>query len=218
MTTRVLLADDHAMMCDGLKALIEKEFDVVGSASNGADAVKLAQKLSPHVIIMDISMPDLNGIEATRQILRNGSTAKIVALSVHSDPRYVTEMLRAGAAGYLVKKSAAEELMQAIRTVLDGRIYLSPDIAGGLVDSFVRSPAAQAAPKETDAFSHLTNREREVLQCLSEGRSTKEIADALHVSTKTVETHRRNIMQKLDLHNVAALTKYAIRQGITTAE
>jgi DNA-binding NarL/FixJ family response regulator len=188
---------------------------VVGEAGNGVDTVRLAKKLSPHVIIMDIGMPDLNGIEATRQIARDNTTSKIIALSVHSDQQYVAEMLRAGASGYLLKRSAAEELITAIRTVTAGRTYLSPDLVGGVVEKFVRQPATA---KEPDAFSELTVREREVLQVIAEGKTTKGIADGLGVSVKTVETHRRNIMQKLDLHSIAELTKYAIRQGITTTE
>ncbi len=215
MSTRILLADDHTMVREGLKAVIQKEFDVVGEAGNGVDTVRLAKKLSPHVIIMDIGMPDLNGIEATRQIVRDNSASKIIALSVHSDQQYVAEMLRAGASGYLLKRSAAEELITAIRAVTSGRTYLSPDLVGGVVEKFVRQPSVA---REPDAFTDLTVREREVLQVLAEGRSTKDIADGLGVSIKTVETHRRNIMQKLDVHSIAGLTKYAIRQGITTTE
>jgi DNA-binding NarL/FixJ family response regulator len=216
MSTRVLLADDHEMVREGLKAVIEREFDVVGEASTGMETVRLARKLAPHVIVMDIGMPDLNGIEATRQIVRDNTLSKVLALSVHSDQRYVAEMLRAGASGYLLKRSAAEELITAIKTVKSGRSYLSPDVAGGLVENFVRQPGPSS--NDADAFTELTDREREVLQVLAEGRTTKGIADVLGVSVKTVETHRRNIMQKLKLHSVAELTKYAIRQGITTAE
>ena len=204
------------MMRDGLKAIIQKEFEIVGEASNGMDAVRLTTKLSPHVVIMDISMPDLNGIEATRQILHANKLAKVIALSIHSDQRFVTEMLRAGASGYLVKRAASDDLLQAIRTVMGGRLYLSSEVAGGLVDNFVRH--APSTEEATDAFEQLTNREREVLQQTAEGRTTKSIADALHVSVKTVETHRRNIMQKLNLHSVAELTKYAVRQGLTAPE
>jgi DNA-binding NarL/FixJ family response regulator len=218
MNTRILLADDHGMMRDGLKAVIAHQpgMEVVGEAENGKDTVTLAAKLRPHVVIMDIGMPDLNGIEATRRIVRDQPGMKTIALSIHADQRYVAEMLKAGACGYLLKRSAADELVRAIKAVMTGRTYLSPDVAGGVVEGFVRQPGT--AKDDAEAFSELTDREREVLQILAEGKTTKEIAAALGVSVKTVETHRRNIMQKLDLHSVAELTKYAVRQGITAVE
>jgi len=218
MATRILIADDHAMMRDGLKVVIEQEMgmEVVGEAENGKKTVAMAKKLAPHIVIMDIGMPDLNGIEATRKIVVENVHAKVIALSVHGDQRYVAEMLKAGASGYLLKRSAAEELIRAIKSVMFGQTYLSPDVTGGVVENFIRQPSP--AQSDVEVFSELTDREREVLQILSEGKTTKEIAAALNVSVKTIETHRRNIMQKLDLHSVAELTKYAVRQGITTVE
>ncbi len=216
--TRIVIADDHAMMRDGLRAVIELEdgLDVVGEAGTGHEAIEQAERAAPHIIIMDIGMPDLNGIEATRQITSRNGPVRIIALSVHADQQYVVEMLKAGASAYLLKRSASEELVRAIHTVMNGRTYLSPEVAGGVIDQYVRHHGSD--PGEDEAFETLTQREREVLQVLAEGKTTKEIAADLGVSIKTVETHRRNIMQKLDLHSVAELTKYAVRQGITQVE
>ena len=214
MNIRLLLADDHRLMRQGLKALILEEsgMDVVGEAENGKDVVALAAKLRPHIVIMDIAMPDLNGIEATRQIVSANPQTKVIALSGHDSTQFVREMLSAGASAYLLKKRAYEELIQAIREVMKGRKFLSPDVAQGVVDAYVQ---LSSASNEKPAFVVLTDREREVLQRLAEGHATKETADALNVSVKTVETHRRNIMEKLNLHSVAELTKYAVREGIT---
>jgi DNA-binding NarL/FixJ family response regulator len=218
MTTRILLADDHTMMRDGLRAVIEREdgLSIVGEARNGMETVEQARSKAPHLIVMDVGMPDLNGIEATRQILAERPHTRVVALSVHADRRYVAEMLRAGASGYLLKRSAAEELIRAIRSVMKGQTYLSPEVAGGVVETFLGE--GQGAPQDRDAFSELTARERQVLQVLAEGLSTKAIADRLGIGVKTVETHRRNLALKLHLHSVAELTKYAVRQGITSPE
>ncbi|MFO8011950.1 MAG: response regulator transcription factor [Phycisphaerae bacterium] len=216
MATTVLLADDHKIVRDGLKALLEREddMDVVGEADNGREAVRLARDLAPDIVIMDISMPDLNGMEATRQVCRRCPGTRVMALSVHADRRFVTEMLKAGASGYLLKDSAFEDLVRGIRTVLRGHTYLSPPVADAVVESHVRAPAADAEA----TGSVLTPREREVLQLLTEGHGTKQIARHLHVSTKTVDTHRQHIMDKLDIHNVAELTKYAIREGLTDVQ
>jgi len=185
---------------------------VVGEAEDGRETVQLVQKLAPAVVIMDIGMPDLNGIEATRQIIAEHPHIKVVALSMHSDRRFVSEMLKAGASAYLLKDCAFEELVSAILTVMKNKIYLSPGIAGVVIENFIRN-----APKsESSVFSLLSDREREVLQLMAEGKATKAIASHLHVSIKTVETHRINIMTKLDLHSVAELTKYAIREGLTS--
>jgi DNA-binding NarL/FixJ family response regulator len=211
---RILLADDHKIVRDGLRNLLEKdpEIVVVGEAEDGREALQLARKLSPDVVVMDIAMPDLNGIEATRQILAEIPKIKIVALSMHSDKRYVSEMLKAGAAGYLLKDCAFEELSTAIRTIARGKIYLSPGIAGVVLADYIRTGSAA----DGSAFSLLSDREREVLQLMAEGRTTKEVAAQLHVSVKTIETHRTHIMAKLDIHSIAALTKYAIREGLTS--
>ncbi|MBI3951159.1 MAG: response regulator transcription factor [Acidobacteria bacterium] len=216
MSLRILLADDHKIVRDGLRALLEKQsgLAVVAEAQDGRTTVRLARELAPDVIIMDISMPDLNGIEATRQIRTELPRIKVIALSMHSDQRFVTEVLKAGACGYLLKDCAFEELTTAIRTVMANQIYLSPQITGVVLDHYLR----QALQTEVSAFSVLTEREREVLQLLAEGQSTKEIASSLHVSVKTIETHRQRIMEKLHRHSLAELIKYAIREGLTSLE
>ena len=217
MNIRLLLADDHTILRQGLRSLLEKEsgMSIVAEAENGKDTIALARKTSPHVVVIDVAMPDLNGIDATRKIVKDNPGIKVVALSGHPDRRFVVEMLKAGASGYVLKQSAYEELAKAIREVMNGRTYLSPAVTQGVIDAYVRtSPRANENP----AFATLTAREREVLQLLSEGKSTKEMADVLSVSVKTIETHRRNIMEKLNLHSVAALTKYAIREGVTSIE
>ncbi len=217
MDIRLILADDHEMMREGLKSLIKRESDmaVVGEADNGKDTVKLAAKVGAHVVVMDIAMPDLNGIEATRKIVAANPRAKVVALSGHENKEFVREMLTAGASAYVLKKRAYEELVRAIREVMKGKKYLSPDIAQGVVDDYVE---LSSSVSEKSAFIVLTSREREVLQQLAEGKTTKEMGDALNVSVKTVETHRRNIMEKLHLHSIAELTKYAIREGVTSLD
>ncbi len=216
MSLKILLADDHKIVRDGLKSLIKKEvnMEVVGEADNGRKTVQLALDLEPEIIIMDISMPDLNGVEATRQILADSPDIKIIALSMHSDKRYVKGVLSAGASGYLLKDSAFEELVEAIRTVDTGRFYLSAGITGVVVKDYVGSQAN----KDALTSDILSAREREVLQLLAEGKSTKEIASDLHVSVKTIETHRQNIMQKLNIHTIAGLTRYAIREGLTSLD
>ena len=216
MTTRVILADDHAIVREGLRSILENELrmNVVAQAENGWDAVELALKLRPDVMIMDISMPDLNGIEATRRIVAEASTVRIIALSMHADKRYVAEMLKAGASGYLLKHSALDELERAIRTVLSGKTYVSPSIAGVMVKDYVDHLKAASQ----GMLVQLTVKEREVLQLLAEGKSTKEIAGKLNVSVPTIETHRQHIMEKLDIHTVAELTKFAIREGLTSLE
>jgi DNA-binding NarL/FixJ family response regulator len=210
----VLIADDHRMLRQGLRSLLEKEPDlrVAAEADNGRDAITAAEAGGIDLIIMDIAMPGLNGIEAARKLLTARPNLKIIGLSMHTDRRFVSEMLKAGAVGFVSKDSAFEELVSAIRTVLAGKVYLSPAAAGVVVDDYLR----RNAPGEASAFSALTAREREVLQLMAEGRNTKQIAMDLHVSIKTVETHRRQIMEKLDLYSVAELTKYAIREGLTT--
>ena len=216
MNIKILLADDHKIMRDGLRTLIEKEngMEVVAEAEDGRSAVKQARKIVPDIVIMDITMPDLNGIDATRAIIEDASGVKIIALSMHSDRRFVSGMLEAGASGYLLKDSAFEELATAIRAVVANQIYLSPKIADIVVKRFV----SKSTSTERSAFTELTKREREVLQLLAEGVSTKEIAGRLNLSVKTVETHRANIMAKLDIHTISELVKYAIREGLTSLE
>jgi DNA-binding NarL/FixJ family response regulator len=205
------------MVREGLRALINKEseMEIMAEAETGKQTVMLATEKMPHVVVVDVAMPDLNGIEATRQIISANPNIKVVGLSMHSNRRFVAEMFKAGAAGYVLKNSAFEELTRAIRAVMSGHTYISPAVAGGVVDEFVRNPSPT---KMSSVFTILTDREREVLQLLAEGRSTKETANVLKVSVKTVETHRRHIMEKLNLHSVAELTKYAIREGITSMD
>jgi two-component system, NarL family, response regulator NreC len=216
MATRILLADDHKIMREGLRALIEKhsQFEIVWQAEDGRAAVELAQKLMPDIIIMDIGMPDLNGIEATRRIKAILPETRIIALSMYYDKRFVTGMLRAGGAGYLRKDCALDELVTAIQAVAKNGTYLSPRVAGGGVRKY-----EDYVPKKSRAdFAGLTDRQKEVLQSLSEGKNTKEIASALKISVKTVETHILNIKEKLDIRSTAELTRYAIREGLTFLE
>jgi len=214
MAIKVLIADDHQILRQGLRTLLEREPDleVVAEADNGRSTVRLARERQPEVIIMDVAMPDLNGIEATRQIISEMPKMKVIALSMYADRRFVANMLKAGASGYLLKDCASEELVRAIRVVLTHKTFLSPGVADIVVKDYVQAPLGS----EVSVFSVLSNREREVLQLMAEGKSTNQIAECLHVSVKTVETHRQQIMQKLKMHSVAELTKYAIREGITT--
>ena len=214
MQLNVLIADDHRILRQGLRSLLEKEPDlrVAVEADNGRQAVEAVEQGTIDLAIMDVAMPGLNGIEATRKLLTIKPGLRVIGLSMHTDRRFVAEMLKAGAVGFVSKDSAFEELVQAIRTVLGGKVYLSPAAAGVVVDDYLRRNGAG----EPSAFSALTAREREVLQLMAEGRNTKQIAMDLHVSIKTVETHRRQIMEKLELFSVAELTKYAIREGLTT--
>lgn len=214
MGIRILLADDHALMRSGLRALMEKESDVevVAEAEDGRAAVRLVHEKSPDMVVMDVGMSGLNGVEATRQIVGAASGVRVIALSVHEDRRFVMGMLRAGASGYLLKGCSFEEVMRAVRVVREGQTYLSPRVAGVVVAESV-NPVFRA---DEDPASVLTAREREMLQLLAEGKSTRQIADCLSVSVSTAETHRQHIMEKLNLHSIAELTKYAIRAGLTT--
>jgi len=216
MSIKILIADDHKIFREGLRALIEKQpgMEVIEEVENGRKAVQLVRDLLPDVIIMDIAMPNLNGIEATRQIVSKIPNVKVIALSMHSDKRFVVEMLKAGASGYLLKDCAFEELAHAIRAVSTNRTYLSPKITDIMIKDYVR-----LFPKtKLSVSSILTPRQREVLQLLSEGKTTNQIAQDLQVSVKTVETYRQQIMEKLDIHSIAELTKYAIREGLTSVE
>lgn len=217
MAIRVVLADDHRIMREGLRALLERESDVevVAEADNGRTAVELAHAKMPDVIVMDLSMPDLNGIEATRQIVGGEVDVRVLALSMHSDRRFLDGALKAGASGYLLKDCALDELVRAIRVVVAGQVYLSPKIASAVVEGYMSN---SASAMEFTGERCLTAREREVLQLVAEGRSAKEVACTLSVSVKTVETHRQQIMSKLGLFSVAELTKYAVREGFTSLE
>lgn len=210
---KVLLADDHRIILDGLRSLLESQahLEVVGMAGNGREAVEMALELKPDLVILDISMPDLNGIDAAKQIRNALPDVKLIALSIHENLRYVSEMIQAGASGYLLKQCAFEELALCLRMVESGQFYLSPVISQVLVRDYLLNLSREGS----DAFSLLSLREREVLQLLAEGNSVRQIADLLHLSVKTVETHRQNVMRKTGAHNLADLVRYAIREGIT---
>jgi DNA-binding NarL/FixJ family response regulator len=216
MSIRILLADDHRILREGLRSLLAQQADitVVGEASDGETAVALARELRPDIVIMDVVMHGLGGVEATRQIRTELRDTKVIGLSMHSDRRFVSEMLRAGALGYLVKDSAFEELNLAVRTVMEGRPYLSAAITGSLVEDFVRQSCAQE--RQETPMQMLTSREQEVLRLLADGKRVKEIAHQLNISAKTVESHRQNIMDKLEIHSTIELTRYALREGLTS--
>jgi DNA-binding NarL/FixJ family response regulator len=216
MSIRILLVDDHQMMRDGLRSILDLEdaLDVVGEAGNGYQALELVERLRPDVVVMDIGMKDLNGMEATRQIKARTPETQVIGLSTYSDESYVLGMLEAGASGYVLKEAAFEEMRRAIRAVAGGHHYLSPEIAGSVVASSIRG----ASPEGASTASLLAPRERQILQLLAEGHTSSQIGQKLHIATSTVESHRRNIMKKLGLHSVAALTKYAIREGLTSLE
>jgi len=216
MAIRIVLADDHQIMREGLRSLLsqQEDMEVVAEAETGRSAVEQARACRPDVVIMDVTMPELNGIEATRQILEALPETKIIALSMHPDRRFVAEMFKAGASGYLLKLCASEELARAIHHVRAGHHYISPSIAGTVLKDYTN-----LLPPDADSpAALLSEREREVLQLLAEGLGTKEIARRLHISSKTIDTHRRQIMTKLDLHSVAELVRFAIREGITPLE
>jgi len=216
MSIRIILADDHRIVREGLRNLLntEPDMEVVAEADNGREAVRLVAKLQPDITIMDIGMPELNGVEATHQIIQKFQDARIIALSMHSEEEFIRRILNAGAAAYLLKDCAADELVIAVRRVHSGKKYLSQDISEILFREFVGSKWNY--PGEN--YMPLTDREREVLQLLAEGRSHKEISGKLFISVKTVESHRKNIMEKLQLFTIPELTKYAIRNGLTSLE
>jgi DNA-binding NarL/FixJ family response regulator len=216
MDIKILLADDHKITRDGLKALLEsqKNMIVIGEAENGRQAVRLASDLAPDVIVMDINMPELNGIEATRQIIAELPETKIIALSMYSDKRYVVGMLKAGVSGYLLKNCAFDELVSAITAVVANQNYMSQKIANTVMKDYANIlESSDSSPAST-----LTAREREVLQLIAEGLKTKDIATRIHVSVKTVETHRQQVMRKLNAKSVAELTKIALREGLTSLD
>jgi two-component system, NarL family, response regulator NreC len=210
---RILLADDHQLMRSGLRLLIEQQPDlaVVGEAADGREAVAMAKSLRPDVVVMDIAMPNLNGIEAAHQITQNQPEIAVIMLSMHPDESYVLRALKSGAKGYLLKDSAESDLIQAIRAVAQGKSFFSPAVSKVLLDDYVRKLKRSGAE---DAYDLLTSREREILQLVAEGKSNKDVANLLNLSVYTVETHRSNIMQKLHLKGVPELTLYAVRKGI----
>lgn len=214
MSIRIILADDHKIIREGIEALLGKQqdFEVIATADDGRTAVRLARELSPDVVVIDVKMPDMNGIEATRQIISENSKVRVIALSMYSDRQFVGAMLKAGASGYMLKDCAFEELVSTIHAVTKNEICLSPMIATDVFKEYVY----YANGNKSSAFSILTDREREVLQLYAEGKTTKEIAARLHVSVKAIEKHRQQMMSKLNIHSIAELTKYAIREGLTS--
>jgi DNA-binding NarL/FixJ family response regulator len=207
---RILLADDHVIFRDGLRALLETHgFSVVGQASDGRRAVQLAQSVAADIAVLDIGMPELNGLDTTRALLRQSPHLKVIVLTMHADDAYVFEALKVGVKGYVLKTQASSDLLQAIRTVMGGETYLSPGISGTVVEAVVSGAEPAADP--------LTPREHEVLQLVSEGRTTKEVATTLGISVKTAETHRTRLMAKIGVHETAGLVRYAIRRGLIRA-
>ena len=214
MAIEVILADDHNLLRQALSVLLEREPDIhlAGDAADGQAALRLAQEIRPDIAVMDISMPGLNGIETTRRLIAKIPGIKVIALSAHSDRKFIYHMFQAGASGYLLKDCVCQELVFAIRSVARNQTYISPQIANGVLEEYL----SKAQINKNTVFLALTGREREVLQLLAEGKSTKQTALLLNVSSKTIETHRRQIMEKLRIHNIAELTKYAIREGLTS--
>ena len=216
MSVRVLLADDHTIVREGLRKLVDQDvgIEVIAEADTGRKAVELAIELAPDVVVMDITMPDLNGIDATVKIRSEVPNTKVLCLSMHTDKRFVMAVIRAGASGYLLKDCPFEELSRAIHAIARGEIYLSPQIAHYVVDESISRVDREVSKGQT----LLTPREREIVQLIAEGKNTKTIALDLGISVKTVETHRRQIMRKLNIHSVAELTKYAIKEGLTSLD
>jgi len=214
--TRVLLAEDHTIVRKGLVSILDNEFgmEVIGEAEDGREAVKKAEALNPDIVVMDISMPKLNGLDATRQIKKNFPEVKVIILTMHMDDEYVFEVLHAGASGYIIKQAAPTELITAIHSVVKGDIYLSPKISKTVIQEFLK----QSVSGKTNAEPQLSEREREIVQLIAEGHPNREIGELLHISIKTVESHRSKIMDKLDLHSTADITRYAVRKGIISAD
>lgn len=214
--TRILLADDHKLLIDGLRSVLDQQRDmeVVGVAKDGIEAAELAAKLKPEVILLDVSMPRMNGIDAARNILRDLPDIRIIMISMHADRKFIQESLRVGARGYILKESAAQEVIQAVGAVCKGELFFSRSVR----DQVLRDYVDWIREGDAASQSPLSGREREVLQILAEGKSTKDVAALLNVSVKTIETHRKQIMDKLGLHSIAELTKYAIREGLTPLE
>jgi two-component system response regulator NreC len=211
--TRILIADDHGIVRKGLRLQLEQreEFEVVGEASDGREAVRMAEELKPDVVIMDIAMPNLNGIDATVQMIKRNPQVRVIMLSMHSDESYLTRTLTAGAKGYLLKDTADVDLYRAVQVVAQGKVFFSPAIANTLLEDYMRQLQQRGLQ---DSYDLLTDREKEIVQLLAEGRSNKEVATILDLSPYTVETHRTHIMQKLNLHSSADIVLYAVRKKI----
>ena len=216
MSIRIVLVDDHAILRQGLQSLLAQEHDieVVAEVTDGRQAIAVAQEKTPHVMVMDLAMPGMNGVEATRRITSESPKTKVLCLSMHAEEQFVLAALRAGASGYLLKGASSEELVRAIRALADGHKYVSPAIS----ETVLGALCTTAPANHGSSLSRLTAREREILQLLAEGHSTKEIALHLDVSAKTVATHRENLMKKVEIETIAGLTKYAIRHGLTTSD
>ena len=215
-TCRVLLADDHVLVAEGIQKLLEPEFELVGSVADGRSLVNAASKLQPDIAVIDISLPLLNGLDASRHIKKANPRIKIIILTMHSESNFVTEAFRIGVSGYVLKQTVASELVQAIREVIKGRTYVSPMVTQGLVNEAVSPTSSPSTSKSNGSAGSLSSRQREVLQLVAEGKATKEIASILCVSIKTIEFHKTNIMKELQLHTAAELTKYAIAAGLTS--
>ena len=213
---KVLLAEDHTIVRKGLRSLLEDEADieVIGEAENGREAVRKVGQLRPDVVVMDISMPRLNGLEATRQIKKLFPEVKVLILTMHANEEYIFQILRAGASGYVVKQAAVTELVLAIQAACRGDSFLSPSISRKVIEEYIR----QAEAVVENSYDRLTDREREVLQLIAEGHSTPEIAELLHITEGTVRSHRASLMDKLDIHSAAGLTRYAIRKGVISSD
>ncbi|WP_457333506.1 response regulator [Rhizobacter sp. P5_C2] len=220
MTLRIVVADDHRLVREALQALLarENDFDVVGLAEDGAAALRLVRQLQPDVLVSDIAMPGLNGIETIRRACAQQETLRVVCLTMHGDQRNVVAALDAGASGYVLKDSSCDELVQAVRLVAAGRIHLSPTLVGVVIDEIRLRQRAPAALTSASAAELLTVREREIVQLYAEDLSTQDIADRLHLSARTVATHRENVTRKLGVRGVAGLTRYAMREGLTTLD
>jgi DNA-binding NarL/FixJ family response regulator len=210
---RIVIAEDHTILRDGLKSLLSAypDFDIVGEAENGRDAIRCVEKIAPDLVLMDLSMPKTNGLEAIKEIKKRNPETKIVALTVHKTEEYILATLEAGADGYVLKDAGQSELVMAIRNVLSGRRYLSPGVSEKVIEGYLEG---RKGVKPKSSWDTLTQREREVLKLIAEGFKNKEVADYLFISLKTVEKHRANLMKKLDLHNAAALTAFAIERGL----
>ncbi|HET7792832.1 MAG TPA: response regulator transcription factor [Rhizobacter sp.] len=216
MSINIVLADDHRIVRDGLKSLLEREADIklVGQACDGLEVLKLARELQPDLVVTDLSMPGLNGIETIRRLRGESPQMRVLCLSVHDEARMVLAVIDAGAGGYVLKDASFQELVQAIRRVMADQIYLSSDLVGIVVEQYRN----RHAPQPAAAASPLTPRERELVQLFSEGHSTQQIAERLHLSAKTVATHRENIMGKLHIHSIAELTRFALREGLSSLD
>jgi DNA-binding NarL/FixJ family response regulator len=217
MPTKVLLAEDHELVRSGIRSLLEasKDVEVVGEAGDGREAVELATQLKPDLVLMDLAMNELNGIDATRQLSAGELGVNVIMLSMHGDEQYIYESLKAGAKGYVLKSSAFKELITGIKEVCAGRTYVSPSLANVVVNDYVRRAKGERAPSDLDK---LTTREREVLQLIAEGNSSAEVANILYISVRTVDTHRHNIMEKLKIHSIAGLTKFAVKNGLSALQ